>query len=104
MVALQLSSCAMVVGRAALPLGASIGTAVGGKVAGWLCSEVHPAAVSAVDVVGITRGGGGGLVWGTLAHLSCSEASMHHAVHKDPRCWLRCACAEGLTLRRNSPC
>lgn len=59
MVALQLSSCAMVVGRAALPLGASIGTAVGGKVAGWLCSEVHPAAVSAVDVVGITQGGWG---------------------------------------------
>lgn len=59
----------MVVGRAALPLGASIGTAVGGKVAGWLCSEVHPAAVSAVDVVGITRGGGGvlcGVPWLTF--------------------------------------
>lgn len=55
----------MVVECAALPLGASIGTAVGGKVAGWLCSEVHPAAVSAVDVVGITRGVFGGVLCGT---------------------------------------
>lgn len=45
----------------------------------------------------------GGLVWGILAHLSCSEASTHHVLHKDPRCWLRCAYAEGLTWWRNSP-